>query len=83
MITTWWCHRFESWLANGDPSLVLPAMLVEEIGLKIVDSHIFYYRYRENFMHSESTGELKSLQREQCKNHNVASLSGNLSSIHP
>jgi hypothetical protein len=41
MTTTWRCHRFESWLAYGDPSLGLPATLVEEIGLKIVVSSFF------------------------------------------
>jgi hypothetical protein len=41
MTTTWRCHRFESWLVYGDPSLGLPATLVEEIGLKIVNSHLF------------------------------------------
>jgi hypothetical protein len=40
MTTTWRCHRFESWLVYGDPSLGLPATLVEEIGLKIVNSHL-------------------------------------------
>jgi hypothetical protein len=40
MTTSWWCHRFESWLVYGDPSLGLPATLVEEIGLKIVNSHL-------------------------------------------
>jgi hypothetical protein len=40
MTTTWWCHRFESWLVYGDPSLGLPARLVEEIGLKIVVSNV-------------------------------------------
>jgi hypothetical protein len=41
MTTTWCCHRFESWLVYGDPSLGLPATLVEEIGLKIVNSHFY------------------------------------------
>jgi hypothetical protein len=40
MTTPWRCHRFESWLAYGDPSLGLPAMLVEEIELKIVVSRL-------------------------------------------
>jgi hypothetical protein len=41
MTTPWRCHRFESWLVYGDPSLGLPATLVEEIGLKIVFSRFF------------------------------------------
>jgi hypothetical protein len=41
MTTPWRCHRFKSWLAYGDPSLGVPATLVEEIGLKIVVSSFF------------------------------------------
>jgi hypothetical protein len=42
MTTTWRCHRFESWLVYGDPSLGLPTMLVEEVGLKIVVFNVFF-----------------------------------------
>jgi hypothetical protein len=48
MTTPWRCHRFESWLAYADPSLGLPAMLVEEIGLKIVVSRFFIQKIQES-----------------------------------